>query len=143
VPNWGISRNYKEIWNSTKITITSGVYLTQGGSVQRPLTSGPRGWPVGPTLQPLAGWLCGDTLQEVEGNPKLKVDGGRTSWLASHVARQAGHHLACYRPNQVNNPSLDPYKYPPAGGNQSNTLYLKFSTCKGSVWSSSTGEALT
>jgi hypothetical protein len=45
--------------------------------VQRPLTSGPRGWPAGPTLQPLACWLCGDTLQEaVEGNPKLKVCGG-------------------------------------------------------------------
>jgi hypothetical protein len=45
--------------------------------VQRPLTSGSRGWPVGPTLQPLMGWLRGDSLQEaVEGNPKLKVGGG-------------------------------------------------------------------
>jgi hypothetical protein len=52
--------------------------------VQRPLTSGPRGWlagqtpwPASLTLQPLAGWLRGDTLQEaVEGNPKLKVGGG-------------------------------------------------------------------
>jgi hypothetical protein len=75
VPNWSISRNYKEICNSTKISVTPGVRLTQGGSVQRPLTSGPRGGR--PTLQPLAGWLHGDTLQEaVEGNPKLKVSGG-------------------------------------------------------------------
>jgi hypothetical protein len=60
--------------------------------VQRPLTSGPRGWPVGRTLQPLAGWLHGDTLQEaVEEKPKLKVGGGRTTWPASH-------HMACYRP---------------------------------------------
>jgi hypothetical protein len=52
--------------------------------VQRPLTSGPSGWPAdqtpwstGPTLQPLMGWLHGDTLQEtVQGNPKLKVSGG-------------------------------------------------------------------
>jgi hypothetical protein len=66
--------------------------------VQRPLTSGTRGWsagqtpwPVGPTLQPLMGWLRGDTLQEVvEGNPKLKVGGGQTSWLTDHVARPAG-----------------------------------------------------
>jgi hypothetical protein len=65
--------------------------------VQRPLTSGPRGWPAGPTLQPLAGWLHGNTLQEaVEGNPKLKVSGGQTPWSASHVARPVGHHLACY-----------------------------------------------
>jgi hypothetical protein len=56
--------------------------------VQRPLTSGPRGlpagqtpWPASPTLQPLMGWLHGDILQEaVEGNPKLKVGGGRTPW---------------------------------------------------------------
>jgi hypothetical protein len=52
--------------------------------VQRPLANGPRGWWVGqtpkptdPTLQRLTGCLRGDTLQEVvEGNPKLKVDGG-------------------------------------------------------------------
>jgi hypothetical protein len=45
------------------------MYLTQGGSVQRSLTSEPWGWSVGqtpwlssPTLQPLVGWLHGDTL---------------------------------------------------------------------------------
>jgi hypothetical protein len=43
VLNWSISRNYKEIWNSNKIGVTAGMYLTQAGSVQRSLTSGPRG----------------------------------------------------------------------------------------------------
>jgi hypothetical protein len=65
--------------------------------MQRLLTSGPSGWPadqtpwpVGPTLQPMAGWLCGETLQEaVEGNPKLKVTRGQTPWLAGHMARPA------------------------------------------------------
>jgi hypothetical protein len=107
------------------------VYLSQGGNVQRPLTSGPRGcpasqtlWLAGPTLQPLVGWFHGDTLQEaVEGNSKLKVGGGRTLWPAGHVARPTSQHLACYRHNQVSNPSLDPYKYLPTGGNQSNTHY--------------------
>jgi hypothetical protein len=55
--------------------------------VQRPLTSEPRGWPAGqtpwptdPSLQPLAGQLHDDTLQEeVTGNPKLKVGGGQTT----------------------------------------------------------------
>jgi hypothetical protein len=52
--------------------------------VQRPLTSGPRGWPAGPTLQPLMGWLHGDTLQDVvEGNPKPKVGGGQSPWPAT------------------------------------------------------------
>jgi hypothetical protein len=93
--------------------------------VQRSLTSGPRGWSADPTLQPLMGWLRGDTLQEVlEGNPKLKVSGGQTPWPAGHVARPAGHHMACSRLNQVGNPSLDPYKYHPTDGNQNNTHYL-------------------
>jgi hypothetical protein len=43
VLNSSISRTYKEIWNSTKISVTPGMYLTRGGSVRRPLTSGPRG----------------------------------------------------------------------------------------------------
>jgi hypothetical protein len=72
--------------------------------VQRPLTSGPRGWPadqtpwpIDPTLQPLAGWLHCDTLQEVvEGISKLKVGESRTPSPAGHVARPAGHHLVCY-----------------------------------------------
>jgi hypothetical protein len=89
------------------------VYLTRGGSVQRSLTNGPRGWSVGPTMQPLVGWFRADTLQEVvKGNPKLKVDGGQTPWPVVHVGGPIGHH------------SLEPYKYSPTGGNQKNTLYL-------------------
>jgi hypothetical protein len=76
-----------------------------------------RGWPPGPTLQPLSGWLRGDTLQEaILGNPMLKVGGAWTPWLV-------GHHLVCYRLNQVGNPSMDPY-ISPTGANQSNTHYL-------------------
>jgi hypothetical protein len=47
VLNWSISRNHKEIWNSTKISVTPGMYVTRGDSVQRLLTSGPRGWTAG------------------------------------------------------------------------------------------------
>jgi hypothetical protein len=55
------------------------MHLTRGGSVQRPLISGPMGWlieqtpwPTGPTLQPLTGLLHGHTLQEaVTRNLKL------------------------------------------------------------------------
>jgi hypothetical protein len=60
------------------------MHLTRGGSVQRPLTSGPRGWPAGPTLPPLMGWLHGLALQEaVTRNPKLEVrHGGHPAmWL--------------------------------------------------------------
>jgi hypothetical protein len=65
--------------------------------VQKPLTSGPHRWPVGPTLQPLMGCLGGDTLQEVViRNPRPAINGGRAPWPASHLARPAGQHLACY-----------------------------------------------
>jgi hypothetical protein len=58
--------------------------------VQRPLTSGPRGWLTGPTLQPLMGRLHSDTLQEaVTGNPKPKVSAGHAPWPPGHVARLA------------------------------------------------------
>jgi hypothetical protein len=71
--------------------------LTRGSSVQRSLTSGPRGWPTGPTLQALEGWLHGHALQEaVTRNPKLEFGGSRTRWPPGHVARPAGQHLVCY-----------------------------------------------
>jgi hypothetical protein len=57
------------------------MHLTQGGSVQTPLTSGPRGWLVGPTLQPLVGCLHGHAVQEVvTWNPKLGVGGSQIWW---------------------------------------------------------------
>jgi hypothetical protein len=113
VLNWSISRNYKDIWNGTKISVTPGMYLTRGRSVQRPLTSGPRGWSASqipwPTGQVLC-WLgrgfvrtCLD--EKVKVKAVEKVSGGQTTWPASH-------HLASYQLNQVGNPSLNLYKYP-------------------------------
>jgi hypothetical protein len=84
--------------------------------VQRPLTSGPKGWPAGqtpwptdPTFQPLTDWLHRHALQEaVTRNPKLEVDGSR-------ACCPPGQHLVCYRLNQIGNSSLDPYEYPSTG----------------------------
>jgi hypothetical protein len=68
--------------------------------VQRPLTSGSRGWLVGTTLQPLTGLLHGHALQEVvTRNLKLEVGGSRTQWLAGHVARLAGRPTPSVLPN--------------------------------------------
>jgi hypothetical protein len=79
VPNWSISRNYKEIRNSTKISVTPGIQLTRGDCVQRPLMCGPSGWPASPTLKPPVSFLGGDALHEaVEWNPRLGVGGGST-----------------------------------------------------------------
>jgi hypothetical protein len=44
-----------------------------------------------------------------------KVSGGQTHWLASHVARPAGCHLASYHLGQVSGAPQWPYKYPPTG----------------------------
>jgi hypothetical protein len=108
------------------------MHLTRGGSVQRSLTNGPRGWSAdqipwltGPTFLPLADWLHWHALQEVViRNPKLEVSGSRTRWPPGHMTTPAGQHLACYRLNQVDNSSLDPYKYPLADAIQDNTLYM-------------------
>jgi hypothetical protein len=56
VPNWSISRNYKEIRNSTKISVTPGIHLTRGGCVQRLLMC--------ISLVASMSFLGGDALQE-------------------------------------------------------------------------------
>jgi hypothetical protein len=139
VLNWSISRNYKEIWNCTKISVTPGMYLAQGGGVQRSLTSGPRGGR--PTKCPgrPARFYVGLTRNFVhtclheKGKAKAveKVDRRRTTWPAGHVARPAGYHLASYRRNQVGNPSLDPYKYPSTGGNQNTPHFGEWRVSEG------------
>jgi hypothetical protein len=85
VPNYSISKNYKEIKNFTKISVTLKIHLRRGGHVQTPLTCGPSGWlagqtpwPTGPTLQPPMSLLDGDALQEaVKWNLRPGVSGGR------------------------------------------------------------------
>jgi hypothetical protein len=132
VPNYSISRNYKKMWNSTKISITLGMHLTRGSCVQKPLTCGPSGrpagqtpWPAGPTLQPPMSFLGGDTLQEaMEWNPRPGVIGGPAPWPARHVAQPAGHRLVNYRLNRVGNCSWDTYKYTPT-----DEIHTPHSTC--------------
>jgi hypothetical protein len=82
--------------------------------VQRLLTSGPRGWlgdqipwPASQVLCRFSPRLCAHVSTR-EGDDL--GGGGRTTWPAGHVARPTGHHLASYRLNQVDNPSLEPYK---------------------------------
>jgi hypothetical protein len=88
---------------------------------------------VGPTLQLPVSLLGGNTLQEaIEWNPRPGVNGGHAPWQASHAARPAGQHLASYRLNEVGNCSWESYKYPLPMEFTHTTLYLLFSTSKGS-----------
>jgi hypothetical protein len=134
VLSWSISRNYKKIWNSTKICVNPRMYLTCGGSVQRPLTSWPSGW-LARFYVGLARDFMHMCLHE-KGKAKAveKVGGGQTTWLADHVAGPAGHHLVSYWLNQVSNPSLDLYKYLSTGGNHNtHTPHFGDSTCKAPI----------
>jgi hypothetical protein len=116
VLNWSISRNHKEIWNSTKIKVTPGTYLTRRGSVQRLLTNGLRGWPDGQLLCRFGPRLHGhESTQEGEGYGDGESQWRLKSLSASHVARPAGCHFVSYCFSQVSGATPWPYKYPPAG----------------------------
>jgi hypothetical protein len=104
------------------------MYLTRGGSVQRLLTSGPRGWPIGQVLCRFDPWLCAH--KKGKAMAVEKFGGGQTTWPPGQLARPAGHHLVSYRFNQVGTPSLDPYKYPSVGGNQNTHHILEIPLAK-------------
>jgi hypothetical protein len=88
------------------------VYLTRGGSVQRPLASRPRGWPAGPTPWPASQvlgrfgpWLHGHmSTREEEGG------GSYSTRQAGHMARPVGQHMASYSLGQVSGAPPWPYK---------------------------------
>jgi hypothetical protein len=70
------------------------------------------GWPARFYVSLACGFMHTCLHEKGEAKAVEKFGGGRTTWLADH-------HLASYRLNQVGNPSLNPYKYPSIGGNQS------------------------
>jgi hypothetical protein len=85
------------------------MHLTQGGSVQRLLTNGPRGWPTGQILS-----RFGPRLPRHESTQEEKGQGKRrcSTRPASHVARPANHHMVSYCLGQVGGAPSQPYKYP-------------------------------
>jgi hypothetical protein len=82
VLNWSISRDHKEILNSTKLSATSMMYVTRGDSVQRPLTSGPRRWPTDQIPWPVGQILSrfGPKLLRHMSKREGKGYGGGESW---------------------------------------------------------------
>jgi hypothetical protein len=110
--------------------------------VQRPMTSGPRGWPAGPTLEALMGWFYSDTLQEaVEGNPILKVSGGE---LHGRLATWLGQPATTWRVTDLTMSVTPPWT--PINTPLPVEIKAAHSTCSSPhvnilVWSSSAGEA--
>jgi hypothetical protein len=74
VPNWSISRNYKNIWNSTKYTITTGIFVTRRPRGAKPQVKGAQGSSGRPN--PLAGRSHFESVQ------------AKTWWLRSYVGSQ-------------------------------------------------------
>jgi hypothetical protein len=72
------------------------MYLTRGGSAQRSLTSGPRGWPARFYIGLTCGFMHMCLHEKGEAKAVEKVGGGQTTWPARHVARSAGHNLVSY-----------------------------------------------
>jgi hypothetical protein len=73
------------------------MYLIRGGSVQRPLTSGPRvGQPARFYVRLARGFVHTCLHEKGKATAVEKVGGGQTTWPAGHVARLAGHHLVSY-----------------------------------------------
>jgi hypothetical protein len=59
------------------------MYLTRGGSVQRPLTSGPKGWPTGQVYVGLARGFIHVSTREGEDQ-----GGGESLWRPNQMAGQ-------------------------------------------------------
>jgi hypothetical protein len=107
------------------------MFLTLAGSVQRPLTSGPRGWPANQIPWLASQVLCwfGPRLRAHVSTQKGEGQGGEEiRWRPNHMAGQPP--LSSYQLNQVGNPSLDPYKYPSTCGNQNTHHILEISLAK-------------
>jgi hypothetical protein len=74
VPNWSISRNYKNIWNSTKDSVTTGMFVTCRPRGAKPQVRGAQG----PTDRPIP----------MVGLPHFESVQAETWWLRSYVGSQ-------------------------------------------------------
>jgi hypothetical protein len=94
VPNWSILRNYKNIWNSTKDSVTIGMFVTRRPRGAKPQVKGAQG-PAGHTLSPFRLRLGGYAPKSVYKSIQyLKVGQDREEWPIGHVdGRLTIHHL--------------------------------------------------
>jgi hypothetical protein len=73
-----------------------------------------------------------DTCLREKGKANVvkKVHGGRTHWLAGHMAWPPGHDLVSYHLGQVSGAPPQLYKYPPMVEMRRHTPHFGYSTCK-------------
>jgi hypothetical protein len=94
VPNSSISRNYKNIWNSTKDSVTKGMFVTRRPRGAKPQVNGAQGL-AGQTLSKFRLRLDGYAPKSVyKSIPCPKVSGDWEEWLDGHVDdHPVIHHL--------------------------------------------------
>jgi hypothetical protein len=132
VPNWSISRNYKNIWNSTKYSVTIQMFVTCRPRGAKPQVQGAQG-PGGHKLSRFRLRLgdCVHTLVH-KSILCLRVSGNLEEWPAGHVdGRSAVHHLLTGSIKLVEAP-LYLYIRIITVEFTHTTLFLLFSTYKGS-----------
>jgi hypothetical protein len=71
VPNWSISRNYKNIWNSTKYSVTTQMFVTCRPRGAKPQVKGAQG--------------PADRPNPMVGRPHFESVRTGTWWLRSHI----------------------------------------------------------
>jgi hypothetical protein len=94
VPNWSISRNYKNIWNFIKDSLTTGTFVSRRPPRAKPQVKGAQ-VPVGHTLSRFRPRLDGYAPKLVYKSIScLRVSGDQEKWPAGHVdGHPAVHHL--------------------------------------------------
>jgi hypothetical protein len=85
VPNWSISRNYKNIWSSTKDSVTTGMVVTRRPRGAKPQVKGAYG-PAGHTLSRFRPRLGGYIVTSVHKSILCpRVGGNWEEWPTGHV----------------------------------------------------------
>jgi hypothetical protein len=125
-----ISETWKTIWKFLKglkgkfikTRVTTGVHWPGRPRRTKPLPSGPKGWPVGPTLvdRPHFGTKHPETwLLHWLGGGKEWTDFTKSFWPKVMAARPCGGHPSVdlqgtASAKSIREPTLGPYKYPPS-----------------------------
>jgi hypothetical protein len=150
VPNWRISRNYKNIWNSTKDSVSTGLFVTcrqHGAKPQVKGAQGPAGWHNPMASRPQLELVSSKTwpLHSYVGSQEYPIL--ESQWKLGGVADQPrgwppGHPSPPNRLNQVGGSSPRPlYK------DIQDKIHIHHSSCSSPLVkvrfrSRSTGEAL-
>jgi hypothetical protein len=132
VPNWSISRNYKNIWNSTNDSVITEMFVTHRPCGAKPQVKGAQRL-ASQTLSRFRPRLSGYVHTSVQRRILCsRVGGNQEEWRAGHVdGRPAVHHLQNNLIMSMEAP-LYPYIGIPVVEFTHITLFLYFCTCKGS-----------